>query len=43
MPTYFFVTVNQIPIKAKNEEEAEDELMMKLEPYMFRIIDEEPD
>jgi len=43
MPTYFFVTVNQIPIKAKNEEEAEDKLMMSLEPYMFRIIDEEPD
>lgn len=43
MPTYFFVTITQIPIKAKNEEEAEDKLMMSLEPYMFRIINEKED
>ena len=43
MPKYFFVTVQRIAIKAKNEEEAEDKLMMSLEPYMFRIVDEEPD
>ena len=40
---YFFVTKTQIPIRAKNEEEAEDKLAMALEPYMFHIINEEPD